>query len=129
MMKNTKIKDKIILTCIGVFLLIAGGSAFLNKKDDTPKSAAGMTLEERTDNDEKVLENGIGRKVEVDYEYDSIKITLNVNKTDQYSEDAANDIIDKTRDFIEDNRSKLTFEKDFYIYVYGKDGHLLGEDL
>jgi hypothetical protein len=97
-----------------------------------PMMATGMTEKQRDTNDSAILLeelSGYGvERVEIQYGYDAIKIYLKAKSSDQYISDKASDLKDAIPGIIERNRADLTFEKEpgeYYIYIYGKDGHLI----
>jgi hypothetical protein len=97
-----------------------------------PMMATGMTEKQRAEHDSAIMLeelNGYGvNRVEIQYGYDAIKVYLKAKSSDQYISDKASDLKDAIPNIIERNRADLTLEKEsgeYYIYIYGKDGHLI----
>jgi cell division protein FtsX len=135
-MENTSKRTVFILIAVAAVLyfayLILTGA--LTGSDDTPVSAVGMTTEERAEADIAVLSDKLKgnadiKDIQISYENDAIKLYVNKEKSDQYSEQTANRLVEETKDIISDSRSELTLEKErYYVYVYGSDGRILSSD-
>jgi hypothetical protein len=119
---------------IFIAILFAWGaySGLTKKSEARPMSASSMTEQQRNDNDSAVLLKHLSsygvERVEIRYGYDAIKVHLKAQSSAQYISDKAADIKNAIPDIIERNRADLTLEKepgDYYIYIYGKDGHLI----
>jgi hypothetical protein len=117
---------------IAIVLIGTVWNALSEKSEAKPMVATGMTEKQRNTNDSAILLEELSsygvERVEIRYGYDAIKIHLKAKSSDQYVSDKASDLADAIPDIIENNRAELTLEKepgDYYIYIYGKDGHLI----
>ncbi|MFE4812799.1 hypothetical protein ACFQ9Y_16920 [Peribacillus simplex] len=114
---------KLIVIIIGMCLVWPIYTA-LNRQQ--PMEAAGMTAEERAENDNTVLmeelkSQDIVKSVEVKYEYESISVYLDIPRTEQYANQTADDIEDAVNEALEERRGDLTIEEDFTVYVYDEN--------
>ena len=123
-----------IAAYIFIAILLAWGaySGLTKEPEARPMSASTMTEQQRNEHDSVVLLGKLKpygvERVEIRYGYDAIKIHLKAQSSAQYISDKASDIKDAIPGIIESNRADLTLEKepgDYYIYIYGKDGHLI----
>jgi hypothetical protein len=130
-MKNTR--NLLGYTIIALILAGTVWSTLSEKSEAKPMMATGMTEKQRDENDSEILLDELRssygvERVEIQYGYDAIKIYLKAKSSDQYISDKASDLKDAIPGIIERNRADLTLEKEpgaYYIYIYGKDGHLI----
>lgn len=125
-------KDKVILlssliVCIAVVLF----GLFTGESEAQPMSAAGMSVEDRTENDSAVIEKAIRKHGEVelvaiDYSGKVITVHSGRESTEQYAREHGEDIVKTIRETLESERSNLTLEADTYnVIVYGKDNSII----
>jgi hypothetical protein len=129
---ETPIKKKaIVLPFIIGLLVIFGIYAVISPQKEThPKSAAGLTEEQRADNDVAVLLSEVHgvEQIEIKYGVDGIKVYLTQKSSEQYVSNTAQEVDATIREAIEKRRADLTLEKDsddYFVYVYGSDRHLI----
>jgi hypothetical protein len=94
-------------------------------------SAAGMTVEERSEHDSELIKKYITnqfstvQEVEVNHVNNSIRIDTNIQAGEQYAEEAGEEIAKVTEDIMSMYVDNLTLEKEYSVYVYSEEGHIL----
>lgn len=129
---NTQVKRKFgVVPLVIAFLVFYGVySFFWSEPEAQPKSAEGLTEEQRASNDVPVLMSEIDNveEIEIDYGVDGIIVYLTQKSSDQYVSETAQDVEDAIRKAIDSRRADLTLEKeaaDYFVYVYGSDRSLI----
>jgi hypothetical protein len=131
------LKKHPILIIIFVLVIVGFGSNIerlffeVSSEPIGPMSATGMTVEERTKHDSEVIKKYITNQfstvkdVKVDHVSDSVRIDTNIPAGEQYAEDAGEEIAKETEDIMSMYIDDLTLEKEYSVYVYSDEGHIL----
>lgn len=123
-------KKRLIFIFIGILFAIGIVSVISNINDSEPMSAEGMAVEERNNNDTRVLIEELSDfdidRVEINYSSDAIKVYINRPSSEQYIDNYANEILSTIITTIDTRKSDLTLEKESYnILIYSEDGKLI----
>lgn len=125
-------KDKVILFTSLIVCIAVGLYVFLGGEPEAqPMPAAGMSVEDRTENDSAVIEKAIRKHGEVELvaiDYSGKVITVHSGRasTDQYAREHGEDIVKTVKETLEAKRRNLTLEADSYgVVVYGKDNSII----
>jgi hypothetical protein len=131
------LKKHPILIIIVVLVIVGFGSnierLFYEVSSDPlePMSATGMTVEERSKHDSELIKKYITnqfskvQEVEVNHERDFVRITTNIQAGEQHAEEVGEEIAKETEDIMSMYIDELTLEKEYSVYVYSNDGHIL----
>lgn len=119
-------KDKKLIAFLIVISLIWPIYLIVNRADE-PMAAAEMSAEERGENDSAVLMEELAPQnivddVEIDYDYKSISVYLDILRSQQYASNTADDIEDAVDEALDDRRGDLTIEESYSVYVYDQKG-------